>query len=44
MVSSIFLRLRRGIPGLLAVGSVLAVDEPSVAIVLGAVRSALWLH
>jgi hypothetical protein len=44
MVSPIFLRLLVGVPGLLTVGSILLVDEPSVAIVLGAVRSALWLH
>jgi hypothetical protein len=44
MVSPIFLRLRMGIPGLLTVGSILAVDQPSVDNVLGAVRFALWLH
>jgi hypothetical protein len=44
MVSLIFLRLRIGIPSLLTAGSVLAVDQPSVANVLGAVRSRLWSH
>jgi hypothetical protein len=44
MVSPIFLRLRVASPGLLTVGGSLAADELSAVIVLGAVRSALWLH
>ncbi len=44
MVSPIFLRLLVGFPSLLTVGGSLADDEPSVANLMGAVRSALWLH
>jgi hypothetical protein len=44
MVLPSFLCLLMGIPGLLTMGCILAVDEPSVVGVLGAVRSTLWLH